>query len=425
MRLPNLEDIQINIEQGIVTKKNVHTYWDPFVRKFPDHGWKIYISCYHDNYQEILSIISNFCFAENYSFKFVNDTNILKFLLSKNANRTESGKFITIYPFNENEFVQIIRKLYPLVNNMVGPYILSDKRYLDSKVIYYRYGVISGEDSIMHFKDGTVNDDRLPYYNLPKYVQDPLHENVEKDNNSNNVLEKNYTNISAIHFSNSGGIYSAFNKVRQKEVVLKEARPYIGISTYNDSIICRKREQYYFDLFKENNLTSKLYSEFYEWEHYFIEVEKIEGITFKNFIDSNTLVGLKESDKLEINKRMKKNLILINKLLSAFKIFQSKGLIVNDISENNIIIDKDLNPIFIDLEDAYSIDEVWPGKYDMKNEYLEDERKENLSDFKKDIHKLGYLLMSLLSNSNHLLKEDITGSKSLWYLLNIFVPFII
>lgn len=79
MRLPNLEDIQINIEQGIVTKKNVHTYWDPFVRKFPDHGWKIHISCYHDNYQEILSIISNFCFAENYSFKFVNDTNILKF----------------------------------------------------------------------------------------------------------------------------------------------------------------------------------------------------------------------------------------------------------------------------------------------------------------------------------------------------------
>lgn len=201
--------------------------------------------------------------------------------------------------------------------------------------------------------------------------------------------------------------------MRQKEVVLKEARPYIGISTYNDSIICRKREQYYFDLFKENNLTPKLYSEFYEWEHYFIEVEKIEGITFKNFIDSNTLVGLKESDKLEINKRMKKNLILINKLLSAFKIFQSKGLIINDISENNIIIDKDLNPIFIDLEDAYSIDEVWPGKYDMKNEYLEDERKENLSDFKKDIHKLGYLLMSLLSNSNHLLKEDITGSKSM------------
>jgi len=324
---------------------------------------------------------------------------------------------MTIYPFNKVEFTKIVRELYPLLKKYNGPYILSDKRYLDSKVIYYRYGIITSkiDNNIMKFPEGELEDKRVPFYIQPKYVNDPLEENTPSNLNDSteNILTTNYKDIEAIHFSNGGGIYKAFNLKKQKNVILKEARPYIGISTDNTSISCRKREAAIFEKIEYLKLTPKLNSKFYEWEHYFIEVEKIEGSTISEFTQKHTLVMEKETDHLVNKKKIQVFLLFTRNLLVALKKIQSVGLVINDISENNILITADFRPIFIDLEDAYFLDENVSVRFDIANQYFEDNKKEKLLDFKKDTHKLGYLLMSMLSNSNSLLKKDTSGEQAL------------
>ena len=62
---------------------------------------------------------------------------------SKRWARQGAGKFITIYPFDEDQFVSVIEQLHQATRQFEGPYILSDRRYKDSKVVFYRYGGMS------------------------------------------------------------------------------------------------------------------------------------------------------------------------------------------------------------------------------------------------------------------------------------------
>lgn len=400
------------IDKGFLTEGKHHTFWDPIIRIFPPHGWKIHISCFHDNFTEILKIVSNYCFNSNISFKFINNIDTLKLILSKNSNREESGKFITIYPFNETEFKKIIRELYPLLKDHHGPYILSDKRYLNSKVIYYRYGIINSTTDEMFFNGDIYIDQRVPYYNQPSFVEDPLHENTNISNEKISTESRlsEFDNIEAIHFSNSGGIY--FAEKDNKKVILKEARPFIGISNNNDSIICRKNEGKLLKYLEKSGCTPKLYSSFYEWEHFFLVVEHIEGESLLNFISKISLILVEEKDKQEIESRIIMFKCFIKNLLDSISIVHNKNIIINDISENNILITDDLKPVFIDLEDAFHIEESKIEKIIINNKEISDNRFHTLDDKKKDIHKLGYLLMKCISNADYRLKFDPSGEQS-------------
>ena len=61
---------------------------------------------------------------------------------SKQANRTSSGKFITIYPADGVATQRVITELDKLVAGADGPYILSDVRW-NRGPLYLRYGRVS------------------------------------------------------------------------------------------------------------------------------------------------------------------------------------------------------------------------------------------------------------------------------------------
>ncbi|MGR5952739.1 class III lanthionine synthetase LanKC N-terminal domain-containing protein [Bacillus paranthracis] len=82
---------------------NFFTQFDLSLKPLPRQGWKIHISCYYDNYQDILNIVSDYCFRNKITFKYINNTNILFSLLEKSANRFSAGKYITIYPDDEKK----------------------------------------------------------------------------------------------------------------------------------------------------------------------------------------------------------------------------------------------------------------------------------------------------------------------------------
>jgi len=107
----------------------------------PDQGWKIHVSATRANAREILDRVSTLLFeAGDVDFKFALDIPTLYLLNGKNWPRAASGKFITIYPGSNGRFLELIEQIYAATREFQGPYVLSDHRYKDSHVVFYRYG---------------------------------------------------------------------------------------------------------------------------------------------------------------------------------------------------------------------------------------------------------------------------------------------
>src|SRR5437762_7721718 len=156
----------------------------PAGQTLPKQGWKIHVSATLSNCEQILRQTAAFCVEREVAFKFFLDTYCVRLCSSSIWPREGSSKFITIYPQNEQHFCEIIEALYIKLQHSTGPYILSDKRFKDSEVIYYRYGGITGINKVSVFgeqrpmllspQDELVPDRRTPYWNPPVWVTDPF-----------------------------------------------------------------------------------------------------------------------------------------------------------------------------------------------------------------------------------------------------------
>src|SRR5699024_829569 len=77
----------------------------------PLQGWKIHISANLSNAKQTLDVLSPILVDNNVSFKHLKDQRTLYEANSKNAPRESSGKFITIYPKNDEQFLLLINNI--------------------------------------------------------------------------------------------------------------------------------------------------------------------------------------------------------------------------------------------------------------------------------------------------------------------------
>src|SRR5699024_7127397 len=251
-------------------------------KNLPKQGWKIHVSATTLNYKDILSETLDVCIKNNLVFKFLLDKKTILEMNSKPVNRGSSGKFITIYPIDVDEFKNSLGNLYQVLRGFEGPFILSDRRYKDSKVLYYRYGgiidiqsvKITGEKEakIVSPQGEKVIDLRLPYWNPPSWVKDPfVNEDSElTQNKDDKKIEPtlgggNYRIIDALHFSNGGGIYIGRDK-NNKEVILKEARLLNAFESQDNDFVKRLKNEYkHLNKLKHIKFTPTQIEMFTEW----------------------------------------------------------------------------------------------------------------------------------------------------------------
>ena len=152
--------------------------------QLPLQGWKIHVSSSIAQANDVLRAVVPILASHNTDFKFALDQTVLSLMNSKRWVRQGAGKFITIYPLDDKQFKYLLEELHQATRQFEGPYILSDKRYKDSKVIFYRYGGISsytvlnirGEKVSMLLSPSgdNVPDRRRPYFYVPEWATDPL-----------------------------------------------------------------------------------------------------------------------------------------------------------------------------------------------------------------------------------------------------------
>lgn len=337
--------------------------------KFPNQGWKIHISVNLNNYVEIINLVIPYLVNKRIAFKIIKDINIYKKNSLKTGNRESYGKFITVYPFEE-EFVSIIEELYNILKDFEGPYILSDRRYKDCRVLYYRYGSNFIEDKIYDKKgnllryykhnDNFIIDMPRPYFYLPEGLKDPITDNY--DISSSDILFKKYDVKNAIKFSPVGGVYNAITRSDDKKVIIKEYYPFTELIDENFS------SQDLFNIERENFLITAKYSfipnlldVIYDWELKYMVIKKVNEYSLDKYFSSiNPFITFEDGKK--IKNFLSEVFDIAIKIFKNICILLNDGYIITDLSPDNIIVE-DKEVFFIDIE---SLSKIKNGKIDSK-----------------------------------------------------------
>lgn len=351
-----------------VTRREPWTYVSSPNGKMRVNGWKIHLSATKENAEKILAEVIQICCKYNTTFKFQSSHRDFLNCNGKAANRSGSGKFITIYPSTNDELEKIVGDLYPLIKDEKGPYILSDIRYKQSP-IFFRYGGFidlrredENNDYISMIPDQSgilVADKRLPHFihpaegiDKPKCVEISLNEYMK-----NIPTDLDNYEIKAVHFSNSGGVYRATNK-KNEIALLKEARPYAGLDArQRDAIERLSIEWKMLNLLKNTGIAPKPYRRFNAWEHGYIEMEWLNEITLNHWLSENYPYQCENDHTNQLMQYRSDINTIATSIINAVKIIHRTGYVHGDIHLGNIMINpKTMSIHFIDFEDGRTLD---------------------------------------------------------------------
>jgi serine/threonine protein kinase len=338
----------------------------------PDQGFKLHISASLRDAEDVLRVAVPLLVGTRTSFKVLADPFFHRMSNSKRFPRGFSGKFITIYPTDQESFRELARDLARATQHLHGPYVLSDRRLGENGIVYYRYGAFKKTsdlqaDGTRRFLikgcDGTlVPDERTPFFKLPKGIRDPFSETRNAEE-GNRLLNARYRVEEALNFTNTGGVYRAFDLLTGSPVVIKEARPHTlmiaGPDLSRDAVDALQHECDCLKVLQSLPCVPRFIDSFIEWEHHFL---------VESYVDGTSLAYLRAQDSFIIMERMFSPQELVEscvtwrdigvRLLSAVESVHSCGVFLGDISPVNVLRnDSNGELTFIDLESASRMDD--------------------------------------------------------------------
>lgn len=383
-------------------------------RPIAAQGWKIHVSSSVSSAQEVLKAVVPILRVHNVSFKFSLDLRMLTLMNSKRWARQGAGKFITLYPADEDQFIYLAEELYQATRNFNGPYILSDKRYKDSRVIFYRYGGIRqysvlnvrGEkDSMIMSPSGEkVPDIRRPYFYVPEWTKDPLEGNSPQEQVSSQGItlkDGRYLVKFAMGFSNSGGVYVAEDTETGKNVVIKEARPFVDST--EDTVLLLKKEHRILSKIAHTRVAPQPLDFFQDWEHFFLVQEQLTGMSLGSFSARNNII-LYTHPTIDNTKAFYQDFkTIFVQLAEILKLLHDNGVVFSDLSPNNVIVlAETLEVKIIDFEGAYEIGVDKPITLFTPGFAYADQMSGRPSTFQSDYFSLGAIMYFFLIPVNQI-----------------------
>lgn len=341
----------------------------PVDHRLPAQGWKIHVSATLGNAESVLARVSEYCLTRSIAFKFVPSRYLLHTRNAKYADRAASGKFITVYPADDEQFRVIAEDLAELLAGEPGPYILSDLRWGEGPV-YVRYGSFTrrhcyddkGElcPAIEDADGRLVPDPRGPAFRIPEWVTPPdcLRPHLEA-RSAVTVTEIPYTIEQALHFSNGGGVYIARDRATGEKVVLKEGRPHAGLAADGADAVARlRREQTALERLSGLPCTPEVRGTFVLGDHHFLAMEFLEGKPLNTFFARRHPLIEADPTPERLAEYTHWALRVYRLVEEAVAAVHSRGVVFNDLHLFNIMVSEDESAVaLLDFEAAAHIDE--------------------------------------------------------------------
>lgn len=346
-----------------------------------DQGWKIHCSATSADAKRLLARVAEVCGQSSTSFKFISDLRLLAHVNSRAWPRSASGKFITIYPSDPLSTRHLLQELHEVTSDLRGPYILSDRRYAGSHVLFYRYGghrldahtrPDGSIEAVVRNPDGTDRtDERVPHWRKPPGVPDlfptapPAPSRSHQTPRTPTLLNDRYLITAAISFSAAGGTYRALDRQNNdKNVIICEGRPYIHTDQRGRDAASRLQDEH--DILRrisKNHIAPTPVDIFTAWEHRFLVEDELPGESAARFfLPLNPLLRPNAGPR-EYSTFARRFSQFTTALLEVFACMEREGLAYTDVSPRNILVQRDdetdeLSIKLIDFDSVAPIDTI-------------------------------------------------------------------
>ena len=343
-------------------------YYAPRNRDLPSQGWKIHVSSCLDDAERTLAAVWDYCVPRNLAFKFLRNQATMVMLNSKSAFRGSSGKLVTVYPADPNEFEKTLAELDALLAGVRGPYILSDLRYADGP-LYVRYGGFAeryciGDDGAralaLENGDGKlVPDVRGPIFALPPWITLPefLAPHLAA-RAAVTTSDLPYEIESAFQFSNGGGVYYGHDKRTGEAVVLKEGRPYAGLdSAERDAVTRIAHERDMLTRLAGLDVVPALRDHFMLGDHQFLVQEFVDGNPLQRLLVRKYPLTHPDCTEQDLVAYVEWALDMIRRVDAAVDALHERGVVFGDLHPENILVTPEDRLVLIDFEVATLVDD--------------------------------------------------------------------
>ncbi|MDQ1023876.1 hypothetical protein QF035_001458 [Streptomyces umbrinus] len=338
-------------------------------RSGPVQGWKIHASATRENAERIAAAVWDYCVPRLIPFKFVPGPHLLHLRNVKYAARDTSGKFVTVYPADEDQLQVVLEELGALLKGLEGPYILTDLRWNDGP-LYVRYGAFARSfvvdergrlvPAVTDGEGRLVPDRRAPSFQVPEWVTLPAFlEPQLAARNTTTVGELPYRIEKALHFSNGGGVYSGVDTRDGSRVVLKEGRPHAGLAADGADAVARlAREKYALERVSGLGVVPEVRDWFPLGDHRFLVMDFLEGRPLNSFFAERHPLLTADPDPVAVADYTAWALRVHGLVEEAVEAVHARGIAFNDLHMFNIMVAPDEQSVaLLDFEAAAPIEE--------------------------------------------------------------------
>lgn len=323
-------------------------------------GWKLHVSATVSSAQEVLARAVPLLLQTSSAFKFASTLAYVGQLNARHTPRGHSGKFITVYPQNDEKAVALAEALHQATVGLAGPRILSDRPYAPGSLVHYRYGAFVEQRTLSN--DGMyawvifdpegnpVEDRRVGRYTPPAWARCPfpdLEGNAVSGVNSAQdgvLMGECFLVREAIRHVNKGGVYRAVDAHTGADVIIKEARPHVAADdTGKDVRDLLRAEARALEKLGPVGAAPRMLKLFEYSEHLFLAEDLVPGVSLREWV-------LDRIRRSGWRRQIPGALEMVDRLIELMSVAHRAGLVLRDFNPNNIMVRPDGELRLIDLE---------------------------------------------------------------------------
>lgn len=279
----------------------------------PEQGWKLHLSATILNASDLLKIVAPFLDSQEAFYKAPKSLRELKKINSGiYYDYAQIGKFITIYPQNDDHALFLAERLHCLTVQNCSPTIPFDFRYQPRSSVFYRYGAfrirkLKNADGtfVLALKDEKGNlipDVRDGVKPHPVWVSNPFPTGPKECAETDSYLKKNFRILRALSQRGKGGVYHGLDLSGSapRVCILKEGRKNGEVDwDGRDGFWRVKHEKSVIERLRKASVeVPEIYSAFECEGNYYVAAEYIEGENLHAFLrKKRRRISLKQAIK--------------------------------------------------------------------------------------------------------------------------------
>lgn len=380
----------------------------------PRQGWKLHLSASLPNAGEVLARVVPVLAAEAVSFKVAASPFMLSRLNQGYAGLSQVGKFITVYPADDDQAVRLARTLHTATDGLRGPAIPSDRPLAPGSLVHYRYGgfqarhmqTLTGEivETVSGPGGDLIPDPRLPRYTPPEWAVDPFLAGgaAAPLHDAGLVLGGRYLVAATLSLSARGAVHLAADLRAGRRCVLKRTRSTTTRAAGPPDPAARLRhEAAVLQRLAPNPCFPAVYELFEEGDSLLLALEDVAGrsleATVREYLRKGCVPPIASS------------LRWMADLARALAAVHATGFVYRDVKSTNVLLAPDGRIRLIDFELAHEMGTADPPHGLGTPGYMSPQQMaEEAPVAADDVYGLGALLTFLLTGAEPSHAPDIT-----------------